>query len=355
MVRKTLAEFKVEYLQVLDETGNVDEKLMPKLSEKQIKEMYELMVLSRAYDAKAFSLQRQGRMGTYASLLGQEAAQIGSALALDDNDWLVPSYRESGALIARKHPMKGMFLFWGGDARGHQVKRPPHNLPISIPVSSQSLHAVGIAMALKKQKKKAVAVGYFGDGATSKGDFHEAANFAGVFNAPVVLICSNNQFAISVSHKQQTAAETYAQKAIAYGFEGIQVDGNDVFAMYKATSDAIKKAKAGNGPTLIEAFTYRMSDHTTSDDAKRYRPAKELEEWKKRDPIDRLQKYMKNKGLWNEKYGKEVQDKAKQQVEKAVEDFEQTPAPEIDDIFKYTFAEMPAGLKEQLDYLKQFK
>ena len=354
-MRRTLAKFKVEYLQILDQQGNADENLMPKLSDDRVKQFYELMVLSRVFDTKAISLQRQGRLGTYASALGQEASQVGSAITLDKNDWVVPSYRESSALIARNYPMSMLFQYWGGDERGNKIKIPPYNLPTSIPVGSQSLHAVGIALALKLQKKKQAALGYFGDGATSKGDFHEAANFAGVFKVPAVLFCQNNQYAISVPREQQTAAETIAQKAIAYGFDGIQVDGNDIFAVYQATSEALNKAKAGNGPTLIEAFTYRMSDHTTSDDAKRYRSTKELEEWKKRDPIDRLQKYMKSKGLWDEKYGKEVQEKSKQQVEKAVEDYESVPAPNPDDMFKYTYAEMPAGLKEQMEYLRQFR
>jgi len=355
MVKKILAEFKVEYLQILDENGKVDEQLMPKISDKFVKKFYESMILIRLFDSKAIALQRQGRIGTYASLQGQEATQVAPVSALTDDDWLIPSYREGGAMILRGFPMSKIFQFWGGDERGHYVKGPPHILPIAIPVSSQTLHGAGIAMALKLQKKKAAALCYFGDGASSKGDFHEAANFAGVFKAPCVFMCCNNQWAISLPRKRQTASETIAQKAIAYGFEGIQVDGNDIFAMYKATTDALKKAYAGKGPTLIEAYTYRLGDHTTSDSAKKYRDANEVEEWKKRDPITRLQKYMKDKSLWDEKYEDEVQTKSKETIEAAVKEFENTPPPEVDDIFKYTFAEMPAELQEQLNNLKQLK
>lgn len=353
MTKKVLAEFKVEHLQVMDEQGSADAKLMPKVSEKDVKRMYELMVLARVLDAKCVAMQRTGRIGTYASTLGQEASQVGSAFALTDDDWMVPSYREDAALITRKQPMKKILQFWGWDERGHQVPGLK-NLPISIPVGSQTLHATGIAWALKIQKKKGAVIGYFGDGASSKGDFHEAANIAGVFKVPAVFVCQNNQWAISVPRSQQTAAETIAQKAIAYGFEGVQVDGNDVFAVYKATSEALAKARAGKGPTLIECFTYRMADHTTSDDAKRYRPAGEMELWKKRDPIERLQKYMKSKGLLDEKYEKEVQENAKQQVEKAVMEMESEPAPQPDDFLKFMYAEMTSPLNEQQEYLRRF-
>lgn len=340
MVKKTIARFEIQYLQVLSQAGKLDKSLSPKLSTKQIKEFYEWMVLIRAFDTKAISLQRQGRIGTYASFLGQEASQVGSALALEDSDWMVPSYRESGALVVRGHPMKGVYQYWGGDVRGNYANVPPYNLPIAIPVGSQTLHAAGIAMALSLQKKKAAALCYFGDGATSKGDFHEAANFAGVFRAPVIFLCQNNQFAISVRRRHQTASQTIAQKAIAYGIEGIQVDGNDVIAVYKATMDALKRAKNGEGPTLIESFTYRMSDHTTSDDAKRYRTDKEVTEWREKDPIQRLKKYMQSQKIWTESYQESVEKKAKEQVEAAVVEFEKTTPPAPEDIFQFTYAKV---------------
>jgi pyruvate dehydrogenase E1 component alpha subunit len=351
-MKKVIAKFQIEYLQILDKHGKADTKLMPKLSNSQIRRFYEGMVLSRMQDTKAIALQRQGRIGTYASLQGQEA-QVGAAFAMEKNDWLVPSFRESGAMIIRGFPIENLYAFWGGDERGHDVPASKRIMPVAIPVSSQTLHIAGIAMGLKLQKRKAAALGFFGDGATSKGDFHEALNFAGVFQAPAVFICQNNQYAISVPRTHQTAAQTIAQKAIAYGIEGIQVDGNDIFAMYHAAEKALKKARAGHGPTLIEAFTYRMSDHTTSDAAKRYRTDNEVDKWKELDPILRLRKYMQHNKIWDEKYENTVRTKMKQKVENAVERFESMSNPEIDDLFKYIFDEMPPGLKAQLDELKE--
>lgn len=336
----------------MDEQGKGDAKLMPKLADSDIRKMYELMVLSRTADTKAIALQRTGRIGTYASYLGQEASQVASAYALTDDDWLVPSYRDGAALITRKQPISKILQFWGWDERGHQVKSK--NLPISIPVGSQTLHAAGIAWALKIQKKKSVVIGYFGDGASSKGDFHEAANIAGVFKLPVIFICQNNQYAISVPRSKQTASRTIAQKAVAYGIPGIQVDGNDVFSVYVAVTEALALARAGNGPTLIECVTYRMSDHTTSDDAKRYRTEREVEEWKNKDPIMRLQKYMKEKKLWTENYEQDLQERTKKQVEEAVQLMESEPAPAIDDVFNYMYAEKTTPLKEQLERARRF-
>ena len=226
-----MKDFKVEYLQILDENGNCDDTLMPKLSNDEIKKIYEMLILVRVFDQKAFNMQRQGRLGTYIQFKGQEACQVGSAFALHDEDFIFPMYRNSGLLIARKHPIVQVLQYWGGDERG--LKSPPNvnNFPIAIPVGTQTVHAAGAAMAAKLRGTKQVSVVYFGEGATSKGDFHEAMNFAGVFQAPAIFLCENNQFAISVPRKDQTRAETIAQKAIAYGFEGIQVDGMDVFAV----------------------------------------------------------------------------------------------------------------------------
>ena len=352
MVKKIVENFEIEYLQVMDENGNVDEKLMPPLSGKQIKELYEVMILMRAFDDKSFSLQRQGRIGTYIQFKGQEASQLGSAYALKDKDWMFPMYRNSGALIARKHPIHMLLQYNGGDIRGLKSSDNINNFPISIVVGTQTPHAVGCAWASKLKKEKNVSLVYFGDGASSKGDFHEGLNFAGVFKLPCIFICENNQYAISVPRKQQTASETIAQKAISYGIKGIQVDGNDIFAVYKATKDAVDNARAGKGPTLIESLTYRLADHSTSDDAKRYRPEKELREWLKKDPILRLEKYMKANKLLNDKYKEEVAKKAKEKIEKEVEIYENLPAPEPEDMFKHTYAEMTPDLKDQLDELK---
>ena len=354
MPEKTIAEFSVKYVQVMDEKGIADAKLMPRLSDKQIIEMYRLMVLAKAFDDKALKLQRQGKIGTYASHRGQEACQIGGVYALGKNDWLFPAFRENAAFIALGFPMHLLYAYWGGDERGAKIPKEFNALPTSIPVGTQLLHAVGTAWAMKLKKKKSATIVFFGDGATSEGDFHEAMNFAGVFKTPTVFLCQNNQYAISVPVSQQTAAETIAQKAIAYGFEGIQVDGNDVFSVYRAASEALKKASMGNGPTLIECFTYRLSDHTTADDAKRYRTEKEVLEWKKKDPIERLRKHLEGKKIWSSRKEKELIDWADAKVEKAVKEFEAMPAPVPDDMFQYLFAAMPRRLREQRDYLEKY-
>ena len=349
MPKMVLKEFKVDYLQILDENGNCDEALMPKLSHDEIKKIYEMLVLVRAFDQKAFNMQRQGRLGTYIQFKGQEACQVGSAFALEDKDFVFPMYRNSGLLIARKQPIVQVLQYWGGDERGSKSPENVNNFPIAIPVGTQVPHAVGAAWAAKLRGTKQVSAVYFGDGATSKGDFHEGMNFAGVFNAPVVFICENNQFAISVPRKKQTKSETIAQKAVAYGFEGIQVDGMDIFAVYKTVKDAVEKARNGKGPTLIECFTYRMCDHSTSDDASRYRTKDEFEEWAKKDPIDRLERYMRKKNSLDDDYKENVLNKSKDIVEKAVTEFEKLPAPDPRDIFKYVFAEMTPQQKEEME------
>src|SRR3989338_1355268 len=340
MVKKVIRDFEIEYLQVLDENGNADEKLMPKLTDKQIKELYELMILGRTFDDKAFSLQRQGRIGTYIQFRGQEASQIGSAYALKDSDWMFPMYRSMGALIVRKHPMHKLLQYGGGDIKGLASPDNVNNFPIAISVGTQITHAAGCAWASKLKNEKAVSLVYFGDGASSKGDFHEGLNFAGVFKVPAIFICENNQYAISVPRERQTAAETIAQRAIGYGIEGIQVDGNDVFSVYKAVSDAVKRAREGKGATLIECFTYRLSDHTTSDDATRYRSEKEVKIWEKKDPITRLKSYMMKNKIWSEEKEKKLLDDIESQINKAIEESEKMPAPTIEDMFNYMFKEL---------------
>ena len=348
MAKKVLKEFKVEYLQILDEEGSCDESLMPKISNEQIKKIYETIILIRVFDQKAFNMQRQGRLGTYIQFKGQEACQVGSAMALEDKDFLFPMYRNTGLLIARKHPMVQMLQYWNGDERGMKSPDNVNNFPISIPVGTHLIHAAGAAWAAKLRNTKQIAISYFGDGATSKGDFHEAMNFSGVFSLPAVFICENNQFAISVPRNKQTHSETIAQKAIAYGFEGIQVDGMDVFAVYKGTKDAVDKARGGKGPTLIECYTYRMCDHSTSDDASRYRPKEEMELWAKKDPVSRLEKYMRKKGLLDDAYREKVLKHSQETVEKSVTEFEKLSAPDPKDIFKYVFAEMTEQQKEEM-------
>ena len=347
---KVVEKFEVKYLQVLNEKGKVDSKLMPKLSNNDIKRIYEAMILSRVFDDKAVKLQRQGRLGTFAQSKGQEASQIGSAFALRKEDWIFPSFRESGIYLLRGMPIDLLFRYWAGDERG--MKLPNINMfTISIPVGTHLSHAAGFAWGAKIKKQDIVVVTYFGDGATSEGDFHEALNFAGVFNLPIVFICQNNQYAISVPVEKQTKSSTIAQKAIAYGFDGIKVDGNDVFAVYKATKEALDKARKGK-PSLIECFTYRLGDHTTSDDAKKYRSDKELKLWEAKDPIKRLEIYMKNKKIWNKDYANNVLADAEETVNDAVKKAESFPKANVEDMFNYTYKELSPNLKEQLDSLK---
>ncbi len=351
MPEKTIESFSVKRLEILGETGDADAALMPPLSDGQIKEIYELLVISRTFDGRALNLQREGRLGTYAPVLGQEASQVGSAYAFDKTDWLFPSFREMAVFMTIGYPMNMIFQYWSGDERGLKVPDDLNIFPISIPVGTHILHAVGAAMAMKyKGDRKASGV-YFGDGGTSEGDFHEGMNFAGVFKVPVVFICQNNHWAISVPREKQTAAKSLAQKAIAYGFEGIQVDGNDVFAVYKATKDAVDKAKRGDGPTLIECVTYRMADHTTADDASRYRTKELIEAWKPKDPILRMKLFMEKKGIWTETYQKELEEKSKARVDEWVRLEESIERPDPKDMFLYTY-EKPTQrqIKEMGDF-----
>jgi pyruvate dehydrogenase E1 component alpha subunit len=335
---KIIDSFQVKRLDILDEKGNADSALLPSFSDEELKRMYELLVLVRTFDQRALSLQREGRLGTYPSFLGQEASQIGTALATEKADWLFPTFRESGVYIAKGLPMELIFQYWAGDERGMKIPEGMNVFPLSIPVGTQTPHAVGAAMAAKYRKDRTAALAYFGDGGSSRGDFHEGLNMAGVFQLPVLFLCQNNQWAISLPRERQTAAKTIAQKAIAYGFEGIQVDGNDIFAVYKATKDALEKAKKGGGPTLIECFTYRVADHTTSDDASRYRDKEEIERWNAKDPILRLRLFLEKKGLWTENYQKEVETRSKTAVDEAQKKAESTAPPDPRDMFTYTSA-----------------
>lgn len=352
-MEKTINTFEVKYLQILDESGNCDEELMPKLTSAQIKKLYELMVLTRIFDEKALNLQRQGRLGTYAQIKGQEACQIGSAILMEKEDLAFPAFREHGLYLTRGMPPEMLLQYWGGDERGMKIPKNVNVFSVSIPVGSHALHATGAAMGFAYQKKKSVALAYFGDGATSEGDFHEALNFASVFKAPAIFICQNNQYAISTPVKEQSASETLAQKAIAHGMQGIKVDGNDVFAVYKATQDAMTKAREGKGPTFIECLTYRIGDHTTADDAKRYRNDSEVKQWEKKDPILRLKNYLIKKKLFSSAYEKEVAKNSEKLIDEAIKKYESQEAEDPEEIFHYTFAELTPNLKEQIDKMNE--
>lgn len=345
-------------LQIMDEEGVIlQADLVPDRQDKEWLESYKTMLKTRSADNKALQLQRQGRMLTYAPNTGQEAAQVGSAAAMAAGDWLVPAFRELGAWLTRGVDLEHVYLYWYGNELGSKFPPDVRVLPISVPIGSQLQHAVGIAMASNIKGEDDVTVAYVGDGGTSIGDFSEALNFAGVFNAPVVFIIQNNQYAISVSRKEQTKAETLVQKAVAAGIPGVLVDGNDLMAMYAATKEAINRARNSGGPTLIEAYTYRLGAHTTSDDPTKYREDQEVEEWQTKDPIKRMKAYLIAKGLWSEE---EDASLIEQYDEEALEIFRTVEASgetELEDIFKYHFEEMPPHLTEQYDgyvqYLKE--
>jgi pyruvate dehydrogenase E1 component alpha subunit len=340
--------------QIIPEDGRVRPELEPKLAPSDLRELYSLMATARAADLKALKLQRQGRMGTFAPSLGHEACQVGSAFAMRATDWVFPYFRDLGTFLTLGLPLKNYYLYWIGNEEGMRIPAGLNIFTVSIPVGSQLPHAVGCGMALKYRREQAAVIAYFGDGATSEGEFSEALNFAGVFRTPNVFICVNNQYAISTPVRRQTAAGTIAQKAAAFGFEGLRVDGNDVLAMFALTQEALEKARSGGGPTLIEAFTYRMGNHTTSDDASRYRTESELGEWSRRDPIERFRLYLRGKGLWDESFENSLQQEAEALINKAVEEAESVPPPRPEDLFLYTYKEMTPELNKQLAELRGF-
>jgi 2-oxoisovalerate dehydrogenase E1 component subunit alpha len=313
--------------------------------------IYRAMVLARAFDLKAVSLQRTGRLGTYAVALGQEAVAIGVASAMRTEDVFLPSYRDNAALLWRGMKMEEILLFWGGDERGNLSSGPPHDFPYCIPVGSQAPHAAGVAYAFKFRREPRVAVCMFGDGATSKGDVWEAMNFAGVEKLPVVFVANNNQWAISVPLKLQTASATLAQKAIAAGFCGEQVDGNDVVAVRAAADRAIATARGGQGPTLIEAVTYRLGDHTTADDAGRYRPPDEVQAHWKEEPIARLRAYLVGAKAWGKAEEERLAAECQERIEAAVARYLAAGPRSPQTMFDHLYAELPQAYADQRDQI----
>jgi len=305
------------------------------------------MLRARRLDERTLNLQRQGRLGTFAPGKGQEAGPLGTVYALRPTDWMVPSYREAAALLWRGWPMEQILLFWAGYEEGQAVPEGIRDLPLAIPVGSQLLHAVGIAWGAQIRGEDSVALTYFGDGATSEGDFHEALNFAGVFRLPVVFVCLNNQYAISVPRQRQTRAKTLAQKAIAYGFPGVQVDGNDLLAAYVAARQAVERARAGEGPTLIECVTYRIGLHTTADDPTRYRDEAEVREWELKDPLPRFRGYLMDKGLWTAEAEVAVEEEIREEIREAVARFEARRQVDPLTMFDHVYATLSPSLAEQ--------
>lgn len=354
----------VQYVQVLDKDGNVDDELAPDLSDDELQELYYHMVLGRVFDKKAVSLQRQGRIGTYPPVEGQEAAQAGSGFAMREDDWFVPSYREHVVNMVRGVPIEKLFLHWGGDERG--LQKDGRNLPESVPVASQVPHAAGVALGEQLDGTDSAVVTYCGDGGTSQGEFYSGMNWAGAFDLPVVCIVQNNGYAISMPREEQTGTETIAQKAFGTGAVGVQVDGNDVLAVYRETEKALERAREDGTPTLIEAVTYRRSMHTTADDPSVYRDEEEVVYWKERDPIQRFETYLEERGLIEEplmengEFRDDIDEhpiyvEAKQAVDDAVQAYEEIPEQDVADLFDHHFEHLPPELERQKTHAQEYR
>ena len=317
------------------------------LADDALFEALRLMLLSRAVDTKGFNLQRQGRFGTFSQVSGQEASVVGSALALDPaRDWIVPQYRELPALVRHGDPLVNFIRYFMGDPAGGAIPSNVNMLPIQISIAAHLPHAVGLGWGLRLQKKDAVVLTYFGDGGSSEGDFHEACNLAGVVRAPIVFFLQNNGWAISTPRSKQSAGATLAERAPSYGFPGVLVDGNDLFAVYAATAAAVARARAGDGPTLIESLTYRLGPHNTSDDPARYRNEDEVERQRAADPVARIERYLEARNLWDEARKTQFESEAEVTVERAIAEAAAMP-PRADQLFDHVYAEAPPRLGRQ--------
>jgi len=345
----TIASFKIDYYQFLSPDGRLISNDVPPLATdwEKLRSLYRLMVTTRIFDKKAVALQRTGKIGTYASSLGHEAAHIAMGSAMHPQDCYAPTYREHGVQFCRGVTMSEALTYWGGDERGCDFSGPRHDFSWSIAIATQCLHAAGAALAFKLRGEKRVAVTQVGDGGSSKGDFLEAINAASAFHLPLVLVIINNQWAISVPRSKQNSATTLAQKGIAGGLPSIQVDGNDIIACRWAMDTAIKQAREGNGPTVIEMITYRMSDHTTADDASRYRSDAEVESAWQIEPVKRIRKYLKDQGAWNDKQELQLLKQASEEVQAAVEEYLAVGDQGIGSMFDHMFENMPRELEEQ--------
>ncbi|CAM2905061.1 pyruvate dehydrogenase (acetyl-transferring) E1 component subunit alpha [Legionella worsleiensis] len=344
----TVAQFDITFTQFLNEQGELVDKLPSFAQDKSaLKELYRTMVLARTFDKKAIALQRTGKMGTYAPINGQEAISTAIGHAMKPDDVFVPYYRDYAAQIQRGVKMSEILAFWGGDERGSHFSGNAEDLPICVPIASQCLHAAGIAFAFQYRGQNRVAVVCIGEGGTSEGDFYEAINVAGTWKLPIVFVVNNNQWAISVPRDKQTGTQTIAQKAIAAGFQGIQIDGNDVLATRQMIGEAIEKARRGEGPTLIEAITYRLCDHTTADDATRYQPSAEVDLAKPKEPIARFKQFLLEQKLWSSAEEEQLVMECSEKVEQAVDEYLNTTPQPISSIFDYHYEQLPEYLVEQ--------
>jgi pyruvate dehydrogenase E1 component subunit alpha len=356
--KKEMEMPSVPYLQILDEAGNLDKALEPDIPAEELLRMYRYMRLSRATDDRMLNLQRQGRIGTFGPSSGQEAVSVSAACQLRDDDWFVGSFRELGGRLVRGEKIAGQLLYYNGFEEGNLLapEASKRLLPVNIIIGTQLLQSVGIGYTMKYRGEDSVIVAFMGDGATSQGDFHEAMNFATVWQVPVVFIIQNNQWAISVPREKQTHSRTLAQKALGYDMPGIQVDGNDALAMHAAVGEAIKRARDGKGPTLIEAVTYRLKMHTTADDPRKYRgEEEELEAWKK-EPLIRFRAYLQDKGLWDDAKEEALDKEQQAEIEAAVKEFEAITDLPMDKPFEYTYATSHPELERQRqEFLAELK
>lgn len=346
---------KKERLQIMDETGKiVKPDLMPEIDDDQLLEMYKTMLFSRVVDIKTLQYQRQGRMLTYAPNLGQEATQVGTIAATEKTDWMASAFRELGCWLYRGAPLEKILLYWYGNEWGMNMPEHVRILPVNVPIASQMQHAAGLAYAAKYRGESDIAISYVGDGGTSQGDFHESLNFAATMNTPNVFIVQNNQYAISTRRAVQTHSATIAQKAIAYDMPGIQVDGNDIFAVYAATKEAVDRARNGEGPSLIECYTYRLGAHTTADDPTKYRDDAEVKEWEAKDPIDRLRKYLIKKKLWSDEQDEAQKAEFEETVKTTFERVEKSEPVPLEDVFDYHYAQRTPELERQYQARKAY-
>ena len=348
MPRKEIAKFSISHLQILDEKGRVDTKLEPDLSEEYLVNMYRWMRLARELDERMLKLQRQGRLGTFPPNSGQEAISIPAALAMQDNDWFVGAFRDLGGRLVRGEPMTATLHYYNGWEEGNIMPRDDLRIvPTSVVIGCQIQHAVGLGFASRYKGEDAATVCFIGDGGTSEGDFHEGLNFAAVWKAPVVYICQNNQWAISMPREKQTVSETIAQKGLAAGMPCLQVDGNDPLAVHVAVTEALARARRGEGPTFIEAVTFRLMMHTTADDPRKYRgEAEEKDAWT-REPLIRTRQYLTDKGYWNDTKEDALLAEVKTQVEAAVKDFEKPQDWKMDAPFKHVYGTEHEYITEQ--------
>ncbi|MDH4127985.1 MAG: pyruvate dehydrogenase (acetyl-transferring) E1 component subunit alpha [Spirochaetota bacterium] len=348
-----VTKFEIHYVQYINEKGEELMSLPAFAKDKEILiSLYRFMVLTRIYDAKAIALQRTGKMGTFASSLGQEAVSVGIGNALQKEDVFCPYYRDQGAMFQRGIKISELLSFWGGDEWGSHYANNKEDFSIAIPIGTQLLHAAGIAYAIKLRKQKRAVVVTCGDGASSEGDFYHAINAAGIWKLPLVIVINNNQWAISVPRTRQSGTKTLAQKAIAGGIDGVQVDGNDVIAVRHIVSEALDKARGGDGPTLIEALTYRLCDHTTADDASRYIDKADLERAWNLEPLSRFYSYLIKNNYITEKLNEKIHEECNQQVEDSVEEYLNIPLRLPESMFDYLYAKLPVPLKEQRDEIE---